>query len=333
MNKKIIVSLSIIAAVAAIVIGGTVAYFSDTETATGNILAAGTIDIAVDGQNPWDRTYTEKLDDMKPSQVRYIEFTVKNVGENPVVLRKHLGDFVMDTYKPQNEPACSSLGGTWNSSECSNWQWGTNGALSLLDFIRYDMTITPQDGSPIEIIPEEWDIKLSDIESLWIPLGTIEPGKTLVVKQSYHMIKETGNWAQGLSMTFDIDLYAEQTFGPGPNTTHGVILENKDDVDWYSIMDQTWGILTWDTDGKYVLRAFGLDTLDTSVTYRLAHWQEPSGPETGISDYFAPNANGCLEITGTYTGFNTNTDAKYRLRPSDWRQPKTLWEGNIVYQQ
>jgi len=48
MNKKILISLSIIGAVAAIAIGGTVAYFSDTETSTGNTFTAGSIDLKVD---------------------------------------------------------------------------------------------------------------------------------------------------------------------------------------------------------------------------------------------------------------------------------------------
>lgn len=46
--KKIIISLSIIGAVAAIGIGATVALFSDTETSAGNIFTAGTMDLKVD---------------------------------------------------------------------------------------------------------------------------------------------------------------------------------------------------------------------------------------------------------------------------------------------
>jgi len=48
MNKKILISLSVIAAVAALAIGGTVAYFSDTETSAGNTFTAGSIDLKVD---------------------------------------------------------------------------------------------------------------------------------------------------------------------------------------------------------------------------------------------------------------------------------------------
>jgi len=46
--KKIIISLSIIAAVAAIVVGATTAFFSDTETSSDNTFTAGAIDLKVD---------------------------------------------------------------------------------------------------------------------------------------------------------------------------------------------------------------------------------------------------------------------------------------------
>jgi len=48
MNKKIIISLTVIGIVAAIAIGGTIAYFNDTETSSGNIFTAGSIDLKVD---------------------------------------------------------------------------------------------------------------------------------------------------------------------------------------------------------------------------------------------------------------------------------------------
>ncbi|MFH1527918.1 MAG: TasA family protein, partial [Bacteroidota bacterium] len=51
MNKKILVSLSVIVAVAAIAVGGTIAYFSDTETSTGNTFTAGAIDLTIDNES------------------------------------------------------------------------------------------------------------------------------------------------------------------------------------------------------------------------------------------------------------------------------------------
>ncbi|MCH8741870.1 hypothetical protein IH779_03130, partial [Patescibacteria group bacterium] len=42
--KKILISISIIGIAAAVAVGGTIAFFNDTETSTGNIFVAGTID-------------------------------------------------------------------------------------------------------------------------------------------------------------------------------------------------------------------------------------------------------------------------------------------------
>jgi len=62
MNKNILLSLTVIAAVAAIAIGGTVAYFSDTETSAGNRFTAGGIDLKID----YD-CYFNKLADGTPN--------------------------------------------------------------------------------------------------------------------------------------------------------------------------------------------------------------------------------------------------------------------------
>jgi len=70
MNKKILISLSVIAAIAALAIGGTIAYFSDTETSTGNTFTAGKLDLIVDIDgvvyNPLNRTIFGPLTDIKP---------------------------------------------------------------------------------------------------------------------------------------------------------------------------------------------------------------------------------------------------------------------------
>ena len=49
--KKILLSLSVVAAVAVVVVGATTAFFSDTETSTGNVLAAGAIDLGIDNES------------------------------------------------------------------------------------------------------------------------------------------------------------------------------------------------------------------------------------------------------------------------------------------
>ena len=49
--KKILISLAIIAAAAAIIVGATTAFFSDTETSTGNTFTAGAIDLKIDNES------------------------------------------------------------------------------------------------------------------------------------------------------------------------------------------------------------------------------------------------------------------------------------------
>jgi len=61
MNKKILISLCVIGAVAAIVIGGTIAYFSDTETSTGNTFTAGELDLKIDNHSWYNGVYQEGL--------------------------------------------------------------------------------------------------------------------------------------------------------------------------------------------------------------------------------------------------------------------------------
>ena len=85
MNKKILISLSVIAAVAAIAIGGTIAYFSDVETSTGNTFTAGELDLIVDingvDQNPLVSKLFD-LDDMKPGDKGEVTLSLK-VADNP----------------------------------------------------------------------------------------------------------------------------------------------------------------------------------------------------------------------------------------------------------
>src|SRR3989344_4317607 len=46
--KRILLSAGTIAVVAALAVGGTLAFYNDTETSTGNIFTAGSIDLKVD---------------------------------------------------------------------------------------------------------------------------------------------------------------------------------------------------------------------------------------------------------------------------------------------
>ncbi|MFH1745258.1 MAG: SipW-dependent-type signal peptide-containing protein [bacterium] len=92
-GKKILISVSIIAGVAAIVVGATTAFFSDTETSTGNTFTAGSIDLKVDNECHWsggeecpwheqgDMLANWALNDLKNSVHKFFYFTDLKPGD------------------------------------------------------------------------------------------------------------------------------------------------------------------------------------------------------------------------------------------------------------
>jgi len=99
MNKKILISLSVIGAVAAIAVGGTIAYFSDTETSTGNTFTAGAIDLKIDSKATYNGNpvlaATWQLKDLMPTADKFFNFAdVKpgDIGENTISLHVYNND-------------------------------------------------------------------------------------------------------------------------------------------------------------------------------------------------------------------------------------------------
>lgn len=108
--KKILVSLSIIGVVAGIAIGGTIAYFSDTETSAGNTFSAGTLDLKIRDQNEGyghGVVGTWTASDIKPGDE--YEFSVPFAGlfNEGTIKGNHLeitDDFVVIEEDPCLEP-------------------------------------------------------------------------------------------------------------------------------------------------------------------------------------------------------------------------------------
>lgn len=76
--KRLIFSFSAIAIVAAAIIGGTVAYFSDTEESTENSFSVGTMDLNIDNGNV--AVQTINFSDKAPGDVGNGFAVLKNVG-------------------------------------------------------------------------------------------------------------------------------------------------------------------------------------------------------------------------------------------------------------
>lgn len=77
--QKILLSLLTVGLVASVAFGATRAYFSDTETSTGNTFAAGTLDLKVDDANDSNVVHVT-LSNMKPGDTATYSWTLKNAG-------------------------------------------------------------------------------------------------------------------------------------------------------------------------------------------------------------------------------------------------------------
>jgi len=254
-----------------LVAGGTWALFSDIETSTGNTFAAGTIDIAIDGDNPWSKSFT--IEDAKPCETWYVEYEIENVGDNPCVIWKHLMDF--DTsggilaYPVGNE-TCSSE---------PEWQVDPGDTINDIDtWILYDLyseVIDPSTGGTTD----QWhqtlfneNVHISDLDCVFVPLGSLPPGGKMYVLQSYHLDAATGNEYQGDTLTFTVEFFAQQM----PGTT--LVMENKDEnQNWLVLFGDTMkGELDYNSMGPtfdYTFEATGLqNTTDYSLIYYADPW-------------------------------------------------------------
>jgi len=318
-NKKILTSVFMIGLLAFGLGWGTYSYFSDTETSTGNVFTAGTIDITVTGEG---YTWSEgaKLADMKPCDTKVFTFVINNVESNPVHVWKRITNIVCGQGE-QTEPE------TEEETAFGVRYW-------LPPYILYDMRIP----SVKWIIHPDQQIRVDNINGFWIYLGTIPGHGTMTVEQSYHLSSwkdaaelEVTNWAQGDTMTFDIELYAEQVGGDGP-AVETLRLENKNPTTWEVIDgDDKYGEFTYGTD--FTFTGYGLDA-DTqySLIYYKDQWPGDGSVllASGTGTYFMGGMSGTLSTSIPESGdFNYPVGGKiWLVLSSDYdeaNQKMTAW--------
>ena len=358
---KIVKSLAMIAFVAAIGVYATSSFFSDTETSENNTFTAGTIDISVDGENPWINSWTNFLD--KPCQVSYMTFVIENVGENPANVWKRLTNIVNgpgenDTYEctvdtntvlVSSEPECEE--GTDNYTH-SYVERDTLSAFMVYDmaickipvgeeessycpFVTGDTDYPDENKKPDLSVTDRWtvlvdennQIRVDNVVDTWIKLnGALEPGEKLVVSQSYHLMAwdDSGeimitNWAQGDTMTFDVELEARQLTAPKPGVSEGgtatinIVEKDTTDDDWTIIENGNGGTLTYGVEGKEFVYDLNLDGLTESTNYCLIYYADGypgNGPAhtSGRLIYNYPLGAGVTTINDMGRSVELNTD-------------------------
>jgi predicted ribosomally synthesized peptide with SipW-like signal peptide len=245
MNKRILISLSVIGAVAAIAVGGTIAYFSDTETSTGNTFTAGSLDLKVDStchywQNGVDidcgageayGNWTET--DLGPSYKFFNFGDVKpgDSGENTISIHPVDNDANICAYVTSlvnQENGCNEPEGKVDTgtNECDNPGVGYG---ELQDNILFTVwrdnggnnPHTPADLCDNELDPQEHvyvtDAVLDNNSGVW-DLGQIKGDSNTCLGVSWKVLSGVGNIIQGDSVSANVIFYAEQVRN-NPNFT------------------------------------------------------------------------------------------------------------------
>jgi len=211
--RKILVSILSIGIILALLGIGTIAYFSDSETASATV-TAGIINLQVDGSDTWSETYS--IDDIKPCRVKYINLTLHlEEGTNPARIWFHIKNVV-------------DSGGETSDAELEADP--SNEINDISDQILVDLHLTywicgHSVSSSKWIISESDGLTIKDLEYQYINLTydfcgdtyeIFEPCHDIEISISLHLKGDAGNEYQGDSTTFDIEFYAEQVDGPGP---------------------------------------------------------------------------------------------------------------------
>jgi len=207
MNKKILISLSIIGIVAAIAVGGTVAYFSDVEVSKGNTFSAGTLDLTVNDENPWTSTVFS-ISDVKPGDSDTAIIKLKNVGTLPkpggppwtskvYIAFENLIDDDVSCTEPENE-----VDSTCGSGEVGELSENLN--IRVRDY--WDPNC--QENKRFEEIHTlaEWVSQGQTFLNDDMPAGDVN-----CVVIDWSVPTSTGNIIQSDSATFDIKFTLEQT--------------------------------------------------------------------------------------------------------------------------
>jgi predicted ribosomally synthesized peptide with SipW-like signal peptide len=314
--KKVLMSLFTIAIVGALIGGGVIAMFSDVETAPGTF-TAGTIDIAIDGENPWVDSFT--IEQAKPCQTWYLEFEITNVGNNPCVVWKHLKDFVTgggimvypdpSTGPASSEPEYVAGGGTFNNGVPQD---GYVEKCNIDDWIMYDLyseVIWPKAGGGTD----QWhqtlyteNVTIGSIECTFVPLGSIPPGGKMKVIQSYHLHATTPNDYQGDTLSFTIEFYAQQLEGTQ------LVMENKvkaqpGEPSVVQFGDGMVGYLDYQTVGSKFNYTFSATGLQAGTSYSLIYYADPwAGNHPGaLIATFLTDGGGIASTSGSV---NLNMD-------------------------
>lgn len=296
MNKRILVSLSVIGAVAAIAIGGTIAYFSDTETSTGNTFTAGELDLRfqvdgeaagfadVNGEPLFESTDLNLLGDMKPGDKG--ERTVRLwVDSNPACGKLSVTvtedkDNTCNEPELKDEPACTAEGyGELNDAvNFAVWEDDCDNILEL-DENESILVSGPLSGTKAYSIGElptgVGDAQCYGVAycfGTWNADGTCDGSAVNNASQSDSFKADIVIDALQKRNQFDNGCPDAGDFTQSETKT--LVLDNKETTGWTRISDTMIGTLTYGTVGDSFNYSFVASGLQSNVNYSLVYYAD-----------------------------------------------------------
>ena len=205
MDKKILASMLIIAAASMLIGAGTVAYFSDTETSSGNTFQAGTgpdLELSACGSQPY---LPFNVFDIKPGDSGVADVNVHNSGTVAGWLSMKLINCVNDENELL-EPETEAGDTTADEGELDQFLYLVIWFDDNNDGVKQPgWRVLPGGEQPI--IEGYFD----GLCGIKIPIDgdptydKLEPGMTWTIGIKWSLASEVGNIIQSDSLTFDIE--------------------------------------------------------------------------------------------------------------------------------
>lgn len=200
MNKKLVISLVLIGALAFSLGLGSYAWFSSEAVSENNVFASGTLELEVNGEKDGDYTINfGDVSNLAPGDSTGVaEIKIKNVGSiNIGMFRKFTCD--------DSEELAKQL-------EVVNYtvnDWATEGTLDLTTHEHWLTDRWDLNGDGYVTLYELAN-KPYDFGGGWAILGLM-PGEEQTVTLGLKLREEAGNEVQGLTVNLGMQIYATQT--------------------------------------------------------------------------------------------------------------------------
>lgn len=194
--KKILLSLAMIAMVSTVAVGATKAYFTETETVSGNVLTAGKVDI-----------------DLRPGTPMSILLgTIGPSGSGLIPGQYGPGLFQIDVYN-QNYPVSTiPVKYRFSTEFVSQSEGGYWELLWVKVHHTFAGTANPA-GWPVVYEGLLKDLNINSIDNAIADF--LDPNITHVYYFEYGLASTAGNIYQGANATFNLKVDATQSTNPG----------------------------------------------------------------------------------------------------------------------